>query len=70
MLKITIAVIIIATAKVALCLYMWKMVLTAAMAEYKLEFSYKAPTIIVVVKTIEVAIKPSQTKVATHSVEP
>ena len=65
----TIAAIMKVTTKVAICLYVNKMVLTATMAEYKLEVAHSAPNIIMVTRTIGLAVKPSQSKVATQSME-
>ena len=57
------------TTKVAICLCINTMVLTATMAEYKLEVAYRAPSIIMVTKSIGLADKPIQSKVATQSME-
>ena len=53
-----------------MCSYVKKMVLTATMAEYKLTVTHGAINIVTVTRIIGLAIKPSQTKVATCSVEP
>ena len=58
------------TTKVDMCSNGYKMVVTTTIAEYKLEFTHKIPNIIIVTKTIGLAIKPSQTKVTTRSMEP
>ena len=49
---------------------MHKMVLPTAMAKYKLEVMHSALSIIMFIKTIEMAIKPSQTKVMTILINP
>ena len=53
-----------------MCSYMYKRVVTAKMAEYILEATHSAPSIIIVIEPIELAIKPSHTKVVAQSVEP
>ena len=58
------------TTRVAKYSYVNKIVSTATIAKYKLQVAYSEPSIITVVKIIGLAIKPSQTKVATRSVEP
>ena len=45
------------------------MVLTATMAEYKLEVAHTAPNTITGTSTIGLAVKASQSKVATQSME-
>ena len=65
----TIAVIVKVTTKVAICLYVNKMVLTATMAVDKLEVSHRTLNIFMVTRTIGLAVKPSQIKVATQLVE-
>ena len=65
----TIAAIMKVTAKVAICLYVNKMLLTTAMAEYELEVAYSAPSIIMVTSTIRLDVKFSQSKVTTQSME-
>ena len=55
--------------KVNIYLYINKIVLTAKIAEYKLEVTHSALNIIIVIRIIGLAIKPSQTMVATQSVE-
>ena len=57
MLGMTIAIIMKLTTKVAICLYMNKMVLTAIIAEYKLEVAYSALSISMATRTIRLAIK-------------
>ena len=57
------------TTKVAMCLYVNKMVLTTTMAKYKLEFSNNAPNIIIVTRYFGLPITSSQTKVSTRLVE-
>ena len=57
------------TTKVAIRLYVNRMVLTATMAEYKLGVAYSAPNTIMVTSTIGLAVKPSQNKVATQLME-
>ena len=66
MLGTTIAAIIKVTTKVAIRLYVNKMVLTATMAEYKLEVAHSAPNTIMVTNTAVLAIKPSLSMVATQ----
>ena len=70
MLGITVAAIMKVNNKVAICLYVKKIVLTATMAKCKLKVAHSAPNIITVTRTIGLAIKPSQSKVATWSMEP
>ena len=65
----TIAAIIEVTTKVAICLYINKMVSTATMAEYKLQVAHSALNTIMVISTIGLAAKPSQSKVASQSME-
>ena len=48
---------------------MCKMVFATAIAEYKLEINYRAPTTIMVARTTEVAIESSKAKVYTRLVE-
>ena len=55
----TIAAILNVTTKVAIHLYVKKMVLAAIMAEYKLEVAYIAPNIFMFTSTIGLAVKPS-----------
>ena len=69
MLGTTIATIMKVTTKVVICPCIGKIVFTATMAEYKLEVAYSGPSIIMVAKMIGLAIKPSQIKVTTQSVE-
>ena len=69
MLGTTVAAIMKVTSKVAICLYINKMVLTATMAEYKLGVAHSAPITITVTSTIGLDVKPSQSKVATQSME-
>ena len=69
MLGIAIAAIMKVPPKVAVCLYVNKMVLTTTMAEYKLEVARSALNIITVTRTIGLAVKPSQSKVTTQSIE-
>ena len=57
------------TNKVAICPYVDKMVFTATLTEYKLQIAYSTPNIITVARTIGLAVKPSQIKVTTQSVE-
>ena len=47
------------TSKVGICFYVNKIVLTTTMAEYKLEVVYSVPSIIMVTRTIGLAVKPS-----------
>ena len=68
-LGIIIAVILKVTTKVAICLYINKMVLTTTIAEYKLEVAYSAPFFFTVTWIIGLVVKPSQSKVATQAVE-
>ena len=56
MLGTTVAAIIKVTTKVDVCSYADKIVLTARMAEYKLEFAYSILSIIVVIRNIGLAI--------------
>ena len=70
MLGTTIAATTKVTTKVDICSNGYKMVATTTIAECKLEFTHNIPNIIIVTKTIGLAIKPSQTKVTTRSVEP
>ena len=65
----TVAAIMKVTIKVAIHSYVNKMVLTATMAEYKWEVVHSTPNIITVTRIIGLAVKPSQIKVATQSVE-
>ena len=65
-----IAAIMKVTTKVVICLYVTKMMQTATIAEYKVEVALRILNNIIVTRTIGLAIKPSQTKVATKSVEP
>ena len=69
MLGITIAITIKVTTKLSSCLYVNKMVLIATMAEYKLGVAHNALNTIMVTSTIGLAIKPSQSMVATQSME-
>ena len=62
----TIAAIMKITTKVAIRLYVNKMVLTATMAEYKLEVAHSAQNPIVVTRVIGLAVKPNQIKVDTQ----
>ena len=55
--------------KVAICLYVNKIVLTAKIAEYKLLVVYSAKNIVMVTRTIGLAVNPSQSKVTTQSIE-
>ena len=59
MLGTTVAAIMRVTTKVAMCSYMYKIVLTATIAMYELEVAHSAPNTIMVTKTIGLAIKPS-----------
>ena len=58
------------TTKVAICLYVNKIMLISSIAEYKLEVAHSALNIIIIIRIIGVAVKPSQNKVATQSIEP
>ena len=69
MLGTTIAAIMKVNFKVAICSYMKKIVLTATM-EYKFEVAHSVLNIIIVLRTIGLAIEYSPTKVITRSVEP
>ena len=69
MLGMTIAATMKVTTKVAIHLYMNKMVLTAIMAEHKLEVAYSALLITTATRTIGIAVKPSQSKVTTQSMK-
>ena len=68
-LETTIAAVMKVTTKVAICLYINKMVLTAKMTEYKLEVTHSALNTITLTSTIGLAVKPSQNKVASQSME-
>ena len=57
------------TTRVAMHLYVNKMVLTATMAEYSLGVAYSALNTIMVTSTIGLAVKPSQSKVTTQKIE-
>ena len=59
MLGTTVATSIKATTKVAICLFVSKMVSNAKIVEYKLEVAYSAPITIMVTSTIGLAIKPA-----------
>ena len=59
MLGVAIAAIMKVTTKVAIRLYVNKMMLTAIMAEHKLEAAHSALLIIMVTRTIGLAVKPS-----------
>ena len=48
---------------------MCKIVLAATMAKYKLEFNHRVPSIVIVTIAIEIALKPTQTEVASRSSE-
>ena len=61
-----VVVIIKVSSKVAICLYINKMVLTETLAEYKLGVAYSALNIIIVTRTIRLAVKSSQSKVVTR----
>ena len=65
----TIATITKVTTKLVMYSYVNKMVLTATIADYKLEVAHSALNTIMVLGTIGLAIKPSQTKATTQSVE-
>ena len=65
----TIATIMKVIAKGYIYPYVEKMVFIATMANYKMEVVYSGPSIITASKTIGLAVKPSQIKVATQSVE-
>ena len=65
----TVAATIKVTTKVAICLYVNKMVLTVTMAEHKLEVAHSVSLIIMVTRTIGPAVKPSQNKVAPQLME-
>ena len=60
----TTAAILKVTTKMAICLYVNRMVLTATMAEYKLGVAHSALNTIMVTSTIGLVVKPSQSKVA------
>ena len=55
--------------KVLICLYVNRMLLTATMSEYNLGAAHNAPVIIMFTSTIGLSVKPSQSKVATQSME-
>ena len=55
----TVAAIMKVYTKVAIYLYVNKMVLTATMAEYKLEVAHSALNIVTVTRTFVLAVKPS-----------
>ena len=57
------------TTQVTICLHVKKMVSTATMAEYKQETTYSAAIILTVTSTIGLAVKPSQSRVDTQSME-
>ena len=65
MLGMMVAAIIKVTTKVVICLHVNKMMLSATMAEHKLEVAHSAPNIVTVIRTIGLAVKPSQSKVVT-----
>ena len=65
----TVAAIIKVTTKVAIHSYVNRMVLTTRMAEYKSGVVHSALNTIMVISTICLAVKPSQSKVATQSME-
>ena len=65
----TVTAIMKVTTKVTICLNVNKMVSTATMAEYKQKAAHSTPAIITVTSTIGQAVKPSQSKVATQSME-
>ena len=69
-LVIIIAAITKVTTKVAIYSYVNKIVLTAKIAEHKLDFVHSILSTIIVTRTIGLAINPSQNKLATWSVEP
>ena len=69
MLGTIVAAIVKVTSKVAIWLYVHRMMLTATMAEYELEVAHSAPHIIVITRTIGLVVKPGQSKVATRAVE-
>ena len=59
MLGTTVAAIIKVTTKVDICLYVNNMVLTAKMADYKLEVAHSTQHIIMVIRTTALIVKPS-----------
>ena len=69
MLRTTVVVIMKVTTKVTSYLYANKIVLTATIAEFKLEVAHSAPNTIMLTSTIRLAIKPSQSKVITQSID-
>ena len=69
MLGTTVTTIIKVITKVTICLHVNKIVSTATIAEYKQEAAHSAPIIVTFTSTIGQAIKPSQSKVATQSME-
>ena len=69
MLGTTIATIIKVTTKVAICPSVDKMVFTAKISEYKLEDANNGWNIIIIIKTIGLAVKASQIKLASQLVE-
>ena len=69
MLGTSIAAVMKITTKLAICLCVNKMVLTDTMTEYKLEVAHSELNTIMVTSTIGLAAKPSQSKIATQSME-
>ena len=65
----TVGAIIKVTTKVSIRLYVNIMVLTAIVAEYKWGVAHGAPNTIMVISTIGLAIKPSQSKVVTQLIK-
>ena len=55
----TLTAIVNITMKVVICLYAKKMVLSATMAEYKLEVAHSVPYIIMAARTIGLIVKCS-----------
>ena len=56
----TVASVMMVTTKVAICLYVNKMMFTATMAEFKLEVAHSAPNTIMVTSTMGWLLNPAQ----------